>query len=197
MTNKLPLFQLNLSSPGNIELQAFGLQSLLIFVSSHINPLFACSLRAIRSLSEFLSSTYPDICFGLNIMVLYRYGSTEPNTLCMYIHTQRHLEDRTWQHVYLWTFRPSQYFVHYMLISMLQNTTAQTPSIFSLYYRTKCRSLYSNIALIHRALCSYLSLNPDTMISNQIGLTYFSMFTFGHNSKQKSSTFFLYASCRL
>jgi len=87
MTNKLPLFQLNLSSPGNIELQAFGLQSLLIFVSSHINPLFACSLRAIRSLSEFLSSTYPDICFGLNIMVLYRYGSTEPNTLCMYIHT--------------------------------------------------------------------------------------------------------------
>jgi len=70
-----------------------------------------------------------------------------------------------------------------IFVSTLQNTTAQTPSIFSLYYRTKCRSFYSNIALIHRALCYSLSLNLDTMISNQIGLPYFSMFTFGHNSK--------------
>ena len=127
-----------------------------------------------------------------SVLTLWFYtGMDQQNQIpfvCIYIHSATSRIEHGNMFIYglldlLNTLYITCDFVHYMLISTLQNTTAQTPSIFSLYYRTKCRSFYSNIALIHRALCSYLSLNPDTMISNQIGLTYFSMFTFGHNSK--------------
>jgi len=136
-------------------------------------------------------------CLRPYTMILYRYGFSETNNwvhlnmsnLCIYI--EHRLEDRTWQHVYGLL----------QLLSTVYTTCLSArfqillkSCLFSLCIRKLGTDLSTQILLRSVVLCVtiYCVMAMITMTSKHTGPPYLALFTFGRNSKYKSSsTFFL------